>query len=257
MGIAAQLFTFRDHVKTPADFARTLERISKMGCTAAQVSAVPWLGVDEPLGAAKEARRILDDNGIKCIATHRPWSRLLESREAEIEFHQALGCDFAAIGGVVPDYGKSADEFDRFCDDAVVVAAELKDAGIRFGVHNHAYEFAHSQRGGTLYDIFIERGGDDLMLELDTYWAWVGGMNPATLLKRSRGRVPVIHLKDIEVTDDGPVMCPVGEGNLDWDEILAAASDAGAEWLAIEQDDCRRDVFSCFESSFNFLSSRV
>ena len=51
-------------------------------------------------------------------------------------------------------------------------------------------------------------------------------------------------------------MCPVGEGNLDWDGIIEAGDKAGVEWYAVEQDTCRRDAFDCLRSSLEFLTSK-
>ena len=96
------------------------------------------------------------------------------------------------------------------------------------------------------------------MLEVDTYWVANAGVDPARLLDRCAGRIPVIHVKDMEVAPvDGPVMAPVGEGNLDWNSILSSAKAGGTEWLLVEQDTCRRDPFLCLRSSYEFLTDRV
>jgi sugar phosphate isomerase/epimerase len=59
------------------------------------------------------------------------------------------------------------------------------------------------------------------------------------------------------VEGDGPVMAPVGEGNLEWPQILAACSEGGTEWLIVEQDEFRRDPFDCLASSLMFLRERL
>ncbi len=47
----------------------------------------------------------------------------------------------------------------------------------------------------------------------------------------------------MDVSDGQPVMVEIGEGNLDWTDVLAACSEAGVQWLIVEQDVCRRDPF--------------
>ena len=255
---AVQMYTIRDFTKTAADFAESLKKCSDIGYEAVQLSAVGCMGGESPEVSAEEARKMLDDNGLKCIATHRGWDDLADKTEAEIEFHKTIGCDFAAIGGLPGPYReKKADGFRQFVSDAVPVLAKLKEAGIRFGYHNHAHEFERYAVGPkTLIDIFIDEGGPDFMIELDTYWAVHGGADPIPVLERSSGRVAVIHVKDKEVIDNEPVMCPIGEGNLNWDGIIAAGEKAGVEWYAVEQDTCRRDQFDCLKSSFDFLKSK-
>ena len=100
-------------------------------------------------------------------------------------------------------------------------------------------------------------------MTVDVYWAAVAGVNPVRLIDRLHGRLPVIHMKDLEVVrEEGemmpvPAYAPVGEGNLDWDAIIPAAQAAGTQVWVVEQDLCRRDPFDCIRSSFEFLKARL
>ena len=86
---------------------------------------------------------MLDDVGLRCIATHRTWDALAHQTQQEIDFHHVLGCDFTAIGSLPGAWnGVGADGFAQFVRDSAPVIAKLKAAGIRFGYHNHAWEFA-------------------------------------------------------------------------------------------------------------------
>ncbi|AIE83899.1 sugar phosphate isomerase/epimerase family protein [Fimbriimonas ginsengisoli] len=255
--LAAQLYTVRDFTGTEEGFADVLRMCHGIGYEGVQLSAIGCMNGDAPTVNAARARELLDENGLVCCATHRPWNRLVDNLDEEIEFHKTLGCDYVAIGGIW-DYGQDADAYRRFLKDAQPVIAGLKEAGIRFGYHNHSHEFIRDpETGRPCYEILIEEGAPDLMLEVDTYWVAHAGADPAALLRRLAGRVPVIHVKDMEVVPkEGGVMAPVGEGNLNWDAILSAANEAGVEWHAVEQDICRRDPFDCLDSSYRFLSER-
>lgn len=263
--LAVQMYTVRDFTGTEKELADTLQKIAAIGYPAVQLSAVGAMNERDgaPQVGVETARQMLDDNGLACIATHRDWNRLAAATDDEIAFHHALNCPFIAIGGIPGSYGANgADGYRRFCADAQPVIARLKSAGIRFGFHNHAHEFARLVPGPngtpqTLWDILIEEGGPDLCLETDVYWVWHAGVDPSALMRRSSGRSPVIHLKDKEVVaGDGPVMAPIGEGNLPWDTLLPACQAAGVEWYCVEQDTCRRDPFDCLASSFRFLTAK-
>ena len=255
--VAAQMYTVREFTQTAKDLAESLEKIGKIGYKAVQMSAVKAMSGDEPEVSATEGRKMLNDNGLTCIATHRAWDALRNDTEKEIEFHKTLGCDFTALGGIPRDYAaEGADGYKRFMDDAAPMIAKLKTAGIRFGYHNHDAEFERvGAERKTLFDLFIDAGGPDLCLEIDVFWAVHAGVNPVRLFERCGGRVPVIHVKDKAVVPGyGPYMAPVGEGNLDWEGIIPACIAAGVEWYAVEQDDYLRDPFDCLRSSFAFLS---
>jgi sugar phosphate isomerase/epimerase len=255
--LAVQLYTVREFTKTGKDLAETLAKVSRMGYPAVQFSAVGCMNGEQPEVSARQARKWMEDNGLVCIATHRGWNELMTQTDREIEFHRELGCDYAAIGGVPQNYGHTPDGYRRWLADAAPVMARLKAAGIRFGHHNHSHEFIRfaGEKRGNLHNILIEEGGADLMLELDLYWVEHAGLHCERVLERCHGRVPVIHLKDKEVIEkEGPVMAPIGEGNMDWPHIVPACNAAGVRWFAVEQDTCRRDPFDCLKSSFEYLA---
>lgn len=257
--LAVQMFTVRELTKSASDLAKTLENIAAIGYPAVQVSAVGAMNGESPEVDAATMRKMLDDNGLKCIATHRPWPNLLEQPEAEVEFHQILGCDYTAIGGIPGEYERSYDGVRQWLKDADKVIKALAPAGIRFGHHNHSHEFARPERHGkTLEDILIDEGSKDLMLELDLYWIEHSGTSCIRILERSHGRVPVIHVKDKEVEEGNNTrMAPIGEGNMDWDHILPACQNAGVEWIAVEQDQCYRDPIDCLKSSYDYLREKL
>ena len=193
--LAVQMYTVRDFTGTAAGLADTLAQIRAIGYPAVQLSAVGAMGGDSPAVSAQEARRMLDDNGLRCIATHRSWDTLAQETEREIAFHQTLGCDFAAIGSLPQPYAEAgAAGYADWARDAAPVIARLKDAGIRFGYHNHAHEF--ERVGGnegvprTRFDILIEDGGPDLCLELDLYWVSPRRSEPGATARTLRGPRP-------------------------------------------------------------------
>ena len=76
-----------------------------MGYTAVQLSAVGAMNGEYAELDAAQAKQILNDNDLKCIATHRSWeSTVRNDTDAEIAFHKTLGCDFTAIGGIPAPY---------------------------------------------------------------------------------------------------------------------------------------------------------
>jgi len=254
--LATQMYTIRDFVTTQKDLAESLKKIADIGYPAVQLSAVGAMNGEKPEVSPKLARQMLDDNGLKCIATHRSWDALVNSTESEIDFHHVLGCDFVAIGGIFGErHAQGAEGYKSFVAEAKPVIAKLAADGLRFGYHNHSHEFErYGAERKTFFDILVTEGAPDLMIEMDVYWVEHAGFNPIRIIEQLHGRLPVIHIKDKEVAEGGPVMAPIGEGNLDWPNLIPALNAAGTQWYAVEQDVCRRDPFDCLKSSFDFLS---
>ncbi|RMD78606.1 MAG: sugar phosphate isomerase/epimerase [Lentisphaerae bacterium] len=259
--LAVQLFTLREFTKTAVEFGKSLEKVRAMGYTGVQLSAVGCMNGENPEVDAKTARKMLDDNGLKCVATHRSFDQLVNQTEAEIEFHQTLGCKYVAIGSLPRDkyHTRGAAGYREFVADARPMAEKLRAAGLIFGYHNHAHEFIPGdEQYKTCYDLLIGEGSDFLAMEIDTHWVVHAGADPVVYIRKCPGRVQVIHLKDKAVDiEEGPIMAPIGEGNLNWDAIIPAFQEAGCEWMAVEQDRCYgRDPFDCLKSSYDFVHER-
>ena len=91
-----------------------------------------------------------------------------------------------------------------------------------------------------------------MLLELDTYWAAVGGQDVPALLGRLGDRVRYLHVKDGPVTRDDP-MTAVGAGRMPVAEILAA--EPAADWHVVELDRCATDMMTAVGDSLAWLAS--
>jgi sugar phosphate isomerase/epimerase len=230
------LYTVREFTQTPEDIAKTLKRIREIGYEAVQVSG--FGPIDK-----KELRKILDGEGLKCAATHISFDDMRDDTERVVDEHKILGCDYPAIGGMPGEYRKEK-KFAEFAPEMSDVAGRLAEHGLTFGYHNHSFELEKTDDGRTGLQVLMEESDPKTVtFEIDTYWIQHGGGCPATWIKKAAGRIPLLHLKDMAMIEGEQAMAEVGEGNLDWPGILAAADDAGTRWYLIEQDVCRRDPF--------------
>lgn len=74
------------------------------------------------------------------------------------------------------------------------------------------------------------------------------------MVRRLKGRLLLIHLKDYEIRPDRAVFfAPVGHGNFDMKAIIEVAESSGVEWFIVEQDLCEGDPFTAVEQSFRWI----
>ncbi|MBL8239846.1 MAG: sugar phosphate isomerase/epimerase [Bryobacterales bacterium] len=140
-------------------------------------------------------------------------------------------------------------------------AEACKKAGVGFYYHNHAFEF-EGEPGARFIDRLHKELHPHARLELDVFWAAIGGEEPVALLKQWKGRVGSLHLKDVAATAPRKVgeftMPPsafkeVGLGTLDWKGILAAARAAKVDHYMIEQDSTPGDPMDSVRKSVGYL----
>ena len=247
--VAAQLYTLRDFCKTPSDIATTLQKVKAIGYDSVQVSGLGPIGEKVLLGLAK-------DNGLTICATHEGIDALLKTPEAIIERLQQLECSHTALGfpgGV--DLG-SLDGVLQFAHSFEAAAKKFVDAGLTLSHHNHHQEFRHIG-GKTVMDVLLENTSY-LGFELDTYWVQYGGANPESWCRKVAGRIPLLHLKDYGVDSDNKVVyTEIGNGNLEFSAIIAAAEFGGCQWFIVEQDTTPADPFDSLKISYDYIKANL
>ncbi len=249
MKIGVQFFTIRDYCQNLNDFSESLKKVADMGFTTVQISGVcPY----EPAWLAEQ----LKSNGLTCGLTHYNYDRILNETEKVIEEHKQFGCKYIGVGSM-PGWDKG---LEKFLAEAPVPAQKIHDAGCQFMYHNHAFEYENHVEDGrnfmqVLSDAFTP---EQLGFTLDTYWVKYGGEDVLKEISRLKGRLPVVHFKDMFVNENGDkLMSWVGGGNvLDFEKIIPAFEDAGTELAYIEQDNCNgENPFDCLKKSYQYLKS--
>jgi len=243
--LAAQMYTLRDFCTTPKDLAESLRRVKAMGYDSVQISGVCPI-------ESTELRKILDETELTVCATHIPFERMVNETKKVIEDHQIIGCNYPAIGGL-PEKYRNVEGYVRFAKEATEVGKKLADGGLRFGYHNHSFELEKFGKRTGLQTIYEDSEPEYVKAEIDTYWIQHGGGDPAWWIEKLCGRIPLVHLKDMTVRNNVPIMAEVGKGNLNWPRILDACKKAGVEWYIVEQDTCERDPFESLEISYKNL----
>lgn len=249
MKIAAQLYTLRDYLKTPEDIAATLKKVKQMGYNSVQVSGIGPID-DQAL------KDIADQEGLKICATHIGFKDLRENLDAVIKKHQLWECRYVGLGGLPGEY-RTKEGYKQFAEIASEIGRELNKEGLKFIYHNHDFEFAKFD-GKTGMDILFEESDPEAVdFELDVYWVHAGGADVIDWIEKVRGRMKVVHLKDMIVTPDREQrFAEVGEGNMNFAKIVQACEAIGVEWGAVEQDQCYdRTPFESLEISAKNLKA--
>jgi len=233
--IAAQLYTLRDSLKTPADMAKTFRRVKKIGYDAAQISGV---GPIDP----SELRRIMLDAGVAPIGAHVGLDAFRTDLGKVISDCQAWGIGYVAIPWLDRAAYKTLADWKTLFKEFEGYARKLIQAGLILQYHNHMFEFEKfgikNGRGGQTILEALYKNTTLLQAELDLGWVARGGHNPADWVSRMAGRLDQVHLKDWGVVDNEPVWRAVGEGGINWLQVFHATRKAGTLHYIVEQDSC-------------------
>lgn len=224
--LGVQLYTVRDQLAT--DFEGTLRKVAEIG-----FSEFEFAGYYDRSPA--QVRALLDELDVRAPSAHLGLNLFRADIDKLIGDANVIGHRYL----VVPSAnGRTADGWKQLAADFNLYAEKVARAGMRFGYHNHAAEFADLGGGTTAYDILLQETDPGLVdFELDLYWAVRGGQDPVAMFARSPGRFKLFHVKDMADRSGSQAMAPVGEGEIDFAAIFAAAEQAGVQHYFVEHDN--------------------
>ena len=261
--IALQVYSVRD--EAAADFEGTMRNLKKMGYDGVELAGT------YDLGSAVACKKILDKVGLELVSAHVNLD-LLED-PAVLDDYAATGIKFVVIPWM--EAPKDAEALNAAIARIRAVGENCKAHGLQLLYHNHDFEFGKIGGRYILDAYYAEIPADLLQTELDTCWVNVGGENPAGFIRKYTGRAPVVHLKDFvggktenmyaligndtakEDSKGKFEFRSVGAGVQDIPAILAAAEDAGAGWVVVEQDSptAGKTPLECAKMSIDYLKS--
>lgn len=249
--IGAQMFSVRDRCQDAGSMLSAMQALYEAGYRNVQFS-----GHNKEITAA-QLRDMLDKTGMQCSATHISFQEMEEDLDKVIADHKLIGCAYPGIGGLPKEYRGSPEGFLEFARRATAVADKLADAGLHFIYHNHAFEFTRfAENKKTGLEMLFEHCGKNVQFELDVFWVQRGGGNPLEWIRKAKGRMDVVHFKEMNGTlDNNAVIAPIGTGNLDWKAIMAACEEIGVKYAYIEQDNAvETDSIACMKVSHDYLA---
>ena len=238
--LSLQLYTVRSELRE--DFDATLARIADIGYR--RVEPFDLVAMADRLATALPAR------GLRAPTAHV--ALLQEDRGAVFAAARRLGVGTLIVPFVSPERWRTADDIRATARELNAAAAEAAGHGLSVGYHNHHFELESRVAGAHALEVLAGYLADEVILEVDTYWAAVGGADVPALLARLGDRVRALHVKDGDGTLDNKAQVAVGAGIMPVAAILAAAP---AALRVVELDDFDGDMFEAVTTSFGYLEA--
>jgi len=236
LGIAP--YTFRKSF--PNSVAATLDTIKQMGFTEIEGGG----GRMSP----EEYKKLCDERGLRIPSFGAGYDQLARrgtSIDSIVNRARIFGAKYVMCSWIPHTDGVlTFENAKQAVEDFNLAGKILKDNGITLCYHAHGYEF-QPYEGGTLLDyIFRSTDPEYVSFEMDIFWIWFGGGDPAALLKKYGNRWKLMHLKDMkrgtkkDLTGltGGESNVPLGQGELDIPGIIREANKVGIKHFFIEDE---------------------
>lgn len=223
-----------------ADFWGAMERIAHIGYQGVEA-------IDAHLIVGEVAANVarLNSLGLRHLTISASRDDLRDRLDEVRKRAQATSADRVSV------WWSEADSRESILRDAELYNAaggKLIQDGIRLCYHNHDQEFRNVIDGVYALDLLAANTDPtSVFFTIDVGWVAVGGEDPARVVRRLAGRIPVIHCKDFADVNDRTSFTTVGTGAVDMKSALRAAEETGVEWAIVEQDRLRN--LTAFETA--------
>jgi len=207
----------------------------------------PYDVLSDPVGF----RGLLDELGLAVSSAHAPV--LSDKLAAVLDAAAILGTTTLIVPSTDPARWTDRESVAGVATEVNEAAKQAAERGVRIAYHNHWFELENVIDGRYALEVFADELDPGVILEVDTYWATVGGADAPALLERLGERVRYLHIKDGPAVKGEP-MTAVGQGTLPVDAILTA--NPAVEWLVVELDECATDMITALTESHAYLFAK-
>jgi sugar phosphate isomerase/epimerase len=225
-----QIYSVRNQLSK--DFPGTMKQVAEIGYKLIEGYG---LGLDGKfLGkiSPQEYKSTITDLGMKLVATHCGYFTH-EQAPQMIEAAKLSGVDYLIIPYTPDGIRKNIDGYKAVAENFNKIGEKCNAAGLKFGYHNHAFEF-EPMEGQIPQEVLISETQANLVtFEADLFWTVKGNYDPIKLIEKFPGRISLVHVKDMNA-EGGEAT--VGQGRIDFKSIFAAAKKSGLVHYFIEDE---------------------
>ena len=200
--LGIQLYSVRDDMKK--DPLNTLKEIASFGYK--NVEHANYVDRKFYGFRAAEFKKVLADLGMKMPSGHTVLAKSHWDEVAKdftdvwkytIEDAAIAGQRYVISPFLEESLRQTEDDLKRFMEVFNKCGDLCKKAGMKFGYHNHDFEFSQKLNGKTVYDLILTNTDPSgVIQQLDTGNLYNGGAKAIDMVKKYPGRFESMHVKD-------------------------------------------------------------
>jgi sugar phosphate isomerase/epimerase len=206
----------------------------------------------------EEFKATLAVNGMYALSSHTGhalakdisqtnWDEVWAWWDKCIADHKAAGMKYIVTPSMPQP--ETLEGLQAYCDYYNKIGEKCEAAGLKFGYHNHSYEFEKKYPDGTvMYDYMVSHTDPSkVFFEMDVYWAVMGHRAPVELFNKYPGRFVVLHIKDDKELGES--------GMVGFDAIFKHIQTAGTKYLIVEVERYNLPPVESIKASLDYLNN--
>lgn len=249
--IYLQLYSVRDDIS--ANYQATIDSVAKMGYTGVEAAGYndgQFYGM-----SPADFKKSIEDAGMEVLSSHtgRPladnpgetnWDETWAWWDTAIQAHKDAGMKYIVTPWMPTP--KTLADLKAYCDYYNQIGEKCNAAGMRYGYHNHNFEFTEIE-GELMYDYMLKNTDPSkVFFQMDVYWVVEGGKDPVDYFNTYPDRFEHLHIKD--ETELGR------SGKVNFENIFNNINKSGAKYLIVEVERYTGTPFEGVKESYNYLN---
>jgi sugar phosphate isomerase/epimerase len=250
-GIGLQLYTLRDTIQQ--DPKGVLQKVAGFGYKELETFAY---NDGKIFGMPfAEFGTYIKSLGMKATSGHYGLDMAKSDKwEKAVTDAKSIGQEYMVVPYLNEPERQSIDDYKRICASLNKAGEVAKENGMKFGYHNHAFEF-DTLDGQIPYDVMLaELDTKTVSMEMDIFWVVNAGKDPFQYFEKYPGRFTQWHVKDMDKSDKSR-NADIGSGSIDWKAIFAKTKQSGMEHFYVEQESYPGAPIDSVEASINYLKT--
>ena len=204
---------------------------------------------------ANDVKRLKDEYGIEVCSVQVKPKYVFGDIDKVARFCEISGCKNVVISMLPFECILGGeDRFYRFISTLDGTYEKYEARGLTLAYHHHNWEYVRLSNGRTRMQELLALT-KDIKIVHDTYWAAKSGVSPALQIRELGDRLLGVHLRDITCRARGLDVVSsdtaIGDGSIDFSEVLRAAEEVGCSYYVIEEKT--KDPYAEIEKSYKRL----
>jgi len=245
--LGVQLYSVRDDMEK--DPSATLKQLADMGYK--YVEHANYVDRKFYGSTAAEFKKMLDDLGLKMKSGHTVMGKehwddakgdFTDKWKYTVEDAAVAGQLFVISPWLDESLRKDIDDFKRYMDVFNKSGELCKKSGMKFGYHNHDFEFNTELGGQKIFDLILTNTDPSLVAQqIDIGNMYGAGGRALNIMKKYPGRFELMHVKDEIKSEKGEMggyeSTVLGKGVIPVKEIVDQGKNSGGTThFIIEQE---------------------
>jgi sugar phosphate isomerase/epimerase len=236
MEISLQLYSI--HGETEKDFVKSIETVGKIGYQGVEFAGYGGL-------SAGEVKELLLKNHLYSVGSHCGLDFFGKNFKETLAFNKAIGSKYIICPWAKTDTMEDVERLVSTLNAAAELAAK---ENIKVGYHNHNHEL-NKIDGKFPLDLIAEKTNENVIIELDIFWAAYAGVDPVEYIKKLGKKAELLHLKQINAAKENVDMA---DGILDMKLVKKTAH--YAKYFILEHEEYDKPVWDSIRNDFDYLN---